>query len=164
MGRPDEARSAFEKAIGVDQHHEMAMAGRRRLGPDGNAGAVDAADSGTAVDRCGYAPSATTLGRAIEPDFGREFDRIGNEIESALLRIARYGSRGRGREGSAPRDRYEDSPPLTPEELADVRESLAEFMATDVGRRERDRASIKGPSEGELLGNAIAAHSARHIT
>ena len=164
MGRPDEARSAFEKAIGVEQHHEMAMAGRRRLGPAGNAGAVDAADSGTTVDRCGYAPSATTLGRAIEPDFGREFDRIGNEIESALLRIARYGSRGRGREGSVSRDRYEDSPPLTPEELADVRESLAEFMATDVGRGERDRASIKGSSEGDLLGNAIAAHSARHIT
>ena len=137
MGRPDEARSAFENAIGVDQHHEMAMAGRRRLGPAGNAGAVDAADSGTTVDRCGYAPSATTLGRAIEPDFGREFDRIGNEIESALLRIARYGSRGRGREGSVSRGRYEDSPPLTPEELADVRESLAEFMATDVGRGER---------------------------
>ena len=160
MGRLGEARSAFENAIGVDQYHEMATAGRRRLDPAGNAGAVDAADSGTTVDRCGYAPSATTLGRAIEPDHGREFDRIGNEIESALLRIARHGSRGRSREGSAPRGRYEDSPPLTPEELADVRESLSEFMATNVGRGERDRASIKGPSEDELFGNAIAAHSA----
>ena len=160
MGRRDEAAVAFERAIGIDRHHEMAAAGRRCLEPGGGAGAVTT-EADAAIDQREGVMSAAVLGRAIESDYRTGFDHAGREMESDLMDITGRGPRVRGRVGTVAQGGCGDSPPLTPEEWADVREAFAEIGMTE-GVREGKliRSAAKDEDmEDSMLGNPIAAHS-----
>ena len=140
LGRLDEAGPAFERAIGIDRHHELAKAGRRRLdSAGGSAGAADggpvirpyvrAADGpdprGTAQGGRGHMARAAILGRTAQADCGKEFDHAGGGIESLLRKRTVRGPPGQDHGGGNARNGCAHSPPLTAEEMSDIREVFA---------------------------------------
>ena len=125
LGRHAEALPAYERAIGIDEYHELAMAGidraRRRAsrgGPD-SAGCADPhAREGRAGDpdaaRGGCGPPAAGIWHAMDPDHAP----ARGYVEYCLAHKPRGG-------GKAPIESGLRSPPLTAEELADIKESAS---------------------------------------
>ena len=83
----------------------------------------------------GRATSAAILGRAAELDYGRGFDHARGGIESLLQKRATRGHRDQGHGKGAMPDRCVVSPPLTDDEIADIREFFAGDWVEEAARR-----------------------------
>ena len=120
LGRHAEALSAYERAIGIDEYHELGTAGRnrtrQRASPDGQARAGES----EAARGSGRAAGARSAGieRAMDPGHG-----------SARGYIEYYMSHAPRDDGCIPRRGGPRSPPLTAEEMADMRESASSSEA-----------------------------------
>lgn len=94
--------------------------------------------------------SAAILGRAAQPDYSSGFDHAGGGIESILRKQTARGAR----------DEYVYSPPLTAEELADIKEvfeggEMAEIMRKIDGNRDKMPLSLASEGGSEEAGSGM---------
>lgn len=129
LGRRAEALSAYESAIGIDGYHALAMDGRRRIGRrEAPSGAPDhglpgqrrhgAQGSARAPPEI-HAKFSAIAYRAMDPGYAP----ASRYIEHCLSYAPRDGGR------FAPHPGWRRSPPLTAEEISDMKEAAASTEA-----------------------------------